>query len=276
MTNGPISLTVAATVVRLNIALLQEMAAVVEPTSDQLDAINGLEDLFGWAHVEGDIMHSGTMAGSLLGLVGIPPDPTADPWQQLATFANVDPDDFKDEVRRWCMADMEDEAERDGPQNVSVVYRPHLSIPATLVQKGFAKAAHNAARIRMKLTKSREELAVAAADVATARDYDMFLRDKHIEALAQTPPATPAAATAPSLASDTGVKLCAIVDITAEGSVPKISAKLYTDMFKNFIKVVHKPPPEDEEPSIHQMTALMFLLQMMSCYVNLALWGGIP
>ena len=98
------------------------MTAVVEPTSAQLDAINGLEDLFGWAHVEGDIMHSGTMAGSLLGLVGIPPDPTADPWQQLATFANIDPDDFKDEVRRWCMADMEDEAERDGPQNVSVVY----------------------------------------------------------------------------------------------------------------------------------------------------------
>ena len=167
------------------------MTAVVEPTSAQLDAINGLEDLFGWAHVEGDIMHSGTMAGSLLGLVGIPPDPTADPWQQLATFANVDPDDFKDEVRRWRMADMDDTAEREGPQNVSAVYRPHLSIPATLVHKGYAKAAHNAARIRMKLTKSRQQLAEAAADVATARDYDMFLRDK---ALAQTPPAAPAAA----------------------------------------------------------------------------------
>ena len=47
------------------------MAAVIEPTSEQLDAINSLEDLFGWAHLEGEIVDLGTMAGSLLVLVGM-------------------------------------------------------------------------------------------------------------------------------------------------------------------------------------------------------------
>ena len=74
-------------------------------------------------------------------------------------FANIDPHDYMDEVRRWAWADMDNPTERDGPLNMSVVYRPSLTEQATLVQKGMAKAAHNAARIRHNIIKSRQELA---------------------------------------------------------------------------------------------------------------------
>ena len=63
-----------------------------------------------------------------------------------------------------------------------------------------------------------------------------------------------------------------VVDTTAGGEVPQIDAKIYTDQYKHYIKVMHVPPKAEEEPSILQMTCLMQLLASVCCYVDFSTW----
>ena len=112
--------------------------AVIEPTPDQLDAFNGLDDVLAWASLDGPTAQPGTLAGSLMRLLGVPIE--VDQWEAMCRFANIDPEDFKEELQHWNYAS-------DG--GLTLDSRPSAT------QRGYARAAYNAARIRAGITRSR-------------------------------------------------------------------------------------------------------------------------
>ena len=120
----------------------------MEPTAEQLDEINSLGDLAKWAKLSHTPAagswpadHPGSMAGSLFVLMGTPPAPEADSsfdsglalslgtqWSELCQFANIDPDDFAEELKQWKFADMTNGMEATGPDREGESYEPNLAI----------------------------------------------------------------------------------------------------------------------------------------------------
>ena len=54
-----------------------EMASLIEPTNENLEVMNSLDDVALWARLDGPVDHPGSMAGSLFELLGTPPITTA-------------------------------------------------------------------------------------------------------------------------------------------------------------------------------------------------------
>ena len=93
----------------------------------------------------------------------------------------------------------------------------------------------------------------------------------------QYAPAAPGHApttTATSTGTCDMVKLSEVVDVTMFGEVPKMDPREYDNMCARYNNVFHRPPDEDEEPSIHQLTALLKLSAHLCCYVGFAPWGA--
>ena len=78
--------------------------------------MDSLADVASWAKLSGPIDHPGSMAGSLFKLMGVRPDlsESGDGWQDLCTFANIDPEDFNAELQTWQYADMQDSEQAEG------------------------------------------------------------------------------------------------------------------------------------------------------------------
>ena len=68
-------------------------------------------------------------------------------------------------------------------------------------------------------------------------------------------------------------RMSELVDITMTRELPLMDPKEYNDMHKRFIRCMHRPDIPTEEPSIHQMTAILSLVAVMSCYVDFAISG---
>ena len=80
-------------------------------------------------------------------------------WVELRDFANVDPDDFKDALKEWLKADIDD---------VQEIEAESLSQRISAVDKGRARSAHHAARIRVGIVKNREGQSLGRAVEAHA------------------------------------------------------------------------------------------------------------
>ena len=96
------------------------MASLIEPTNEDLEVMNGLDNVALWARLDGPVDHPGSMAGSLFELMGTPPitanmAAAGECWEALLAFANIDPTDFADSLREWKYADLNVQEERDGP-----------------------------------------------------------------------------------------------------------------------------------------------------------------
>ena len=89
---------------------------------------------------------------------------------------------------------------------------------------------------------------------------------RHRAARAPKPPVNP-------LGEQTA-KLHQLVDESLNADIPLIETQTYADMHKVFIEVMHRPVEEVEEPSIQQMTAILAVLSMMSCFVDFSRWGA--
>jgi len=239
-------------------------AAVIEPTAHQLAMMDSLADVASWAKLSGPIDHPGSMAGSLFKLMGVLPDlsESGDGWQDLCTFANIDPEDFNAELQTWQYADMQDSEQADGMNVDPEGYTPRLSVRPKPADKGYARAAFNAARIRAKIIPSR-------ADKKTESDYKLLLEETAV---------TTAKDVAASNAADKvtamkdKVKLAEVVDVTLGAEIPLMPDSEFEIMWNRFRKIILRPPDEDEAPSQQQLTALSHLLLVMSCYVDFAQW----
>ena len=144
------------------------MSGSMEPSPEQLEEINSLADLAKWAKLthtaatsSTPIDHPGSMAGSLFVLMGTPPEVMSSPetqWSELCQFANIDPDDFAAELQQWKFADMTNGMEAAGPDTEGEAYEPNLTVRPKPAEKGFARAAYGAARIRCGIVPSRATL----------------------------------------------------------------------------------------------------------------------
>ena len=242
------------------------MGPVVEPSNDELDIMFGPSEVATWAKSKGDPCHPGTMAGSLFTVMGLTPmDAPADPsdkdwddrWSELAEFASIDVADFADELRHWKMADMSISTERESPQNDD--YETSLTVNPSVIQKGYARAAHNAARIRVGIAKSR-----------TQAEADEWTKVEHAKQAKVAAPATPPG-TKPK-GQIALIKMSEVVDTTVGGEVQQIDAKTYTDQYKHYMKLMHAPPKASAEPSIFQTSCLMQLFASVCCYVDFSTW----
>ena len=247
------------------------MAPVIEPTAAHLEGINTLADVARWAKLDGPVDHPGSMAGALFEVLGTPPCMTPeeiaggvsthDSWQALLSFANIDPADFGEALRDWKYADFSKQEERDGP-TLGDEYVPTLTVKPKPAEKGFARAAYNAARIRAGLVTSREEQKHVS-------DQKVALEET---AVAVQKAVADAAASERLNATKGKVKLAEVVDVTLEGEIPLIPDSEYDTIWSRFRQVTNRPPEPDESPSHQQLTGLQHLITATSCYVDFAQW----
>ena len=247
----------------------------MEPTPEQLEEIHSLGDLAKWAKLthtpaagSWPVDHPGSMAGSLFVLMGTPPEPASNmpppdtQWSELCQFANIDPDDFAEELKQWQFADMTNGMEATGPEREGEAYEANLTVRPKPAEKGFARAAYGAARIRCGIVPSRAKLKSEA-------DYKTFLKQTTVEAVA-TAAAEAQADKAAALKEK--VKLSEVVDVTLAAEIPLIPDDEYDVLWQRFRVVMSRVPEEEEAPSQQQLTALRHLLLVASAYVDFATW----
>jgi hypothetical protein len=183
-------------------------------------------------------------------------------WSELCQFANIDPDDFSEELKQWQFADMTNGMEATGPEREGDAYEANLTIRPKPAEKGFARAAYGAARIRCGIVPSRAKLKSEA-------DYKTFLKQTSVEAVA-TAAAEAQADKAAALKEK--VKLSEVVDVTLAAEIPLIPDDEYDVLWQRFRVVMSRVPEEEEAPSQQQLTALRHLLLVASAYVDFATW----
>ena len=224
-----------------------------------------LETVFAWSGLQGNVHHAGSAPGSLVRLLGVCPIPDGavppnapEKWIELTEFANVDPDDFKDALIEWR------KAETTGPDVDGDPIDPGL-LTKTMspVDKGRARSAHHAARIRVGIIKSRENQS----------NDDQSKLTQQCQAISAAGGPSSSSGGTPLMASDV-VKLNETVDTTLTGETKLVRKGEMKEMWERCVAVNREPPPIDEEPSEHQMSALLVLLLLHSCYVDFAIWGG--
>ena len=253
----------------------------VEPTPQECTTLDDLRKLFTWAGVPGNLRHSGTVAGSLCSVLELVPpaidhvplaEGTRTPtlaelnWRMLVHFANLDTEEFKNVTNNeWYYSKLVPADQPDDPEWVTNNPQAVDAQPA-ITKRGTARAALRAAKIICGVEKARTVVAQeasedrAAAAAATAASAAAT-------AVRATPPLNP-------LLGTQTAKLHQLVDEKLNCEVPLIEPKTYADMHDIFITVMHRPVEEIEEPSIHQMTAVLAILSMMGCFVDFARWGA--
>ena len=185
----------------------------------------------------------------------MPPD-APEKWLELTDFANVDPDDFKDALKEWRKADMEDtDAQEIEPE--------FLTRTISAVDKGRARSARHAPRIRVGIVKSREGQSCEEQSKLT----------QQCQAIAAAGGPSSSSGGTPLMASDV-VKLSETVDTTLTGETKPVGKDKMKEMWERCIAVNREPLPIDEEPSEHLMSVLIVLLLLHCCYVDFAIWGG--
>ena len=196
------------------------MANCREPTADELHAFNSLEDIFAWSGLQGNVHHAGSAPGALVRLLGVcplpegsvPPD-APERWLELTDFANVDPDDFKDALKEWRKADMED-------TDAQTIEPDFLTKTISAVDKGRARSAHHAARIRVGIVESREDQSGEEQSKLT----------QQCQAIAAAGGPSSSSGGTPLMASDV-VKLAETVDTTLTGETKLVGKDKMKEMW---------------------------------------------
>jgi len=108
------------------------VAAVREPTADELAGFNDLNDILTWAAIKGDPGLYFTQAGALLYAMA------ADEFCDISAeeFATVDPGDFEEALNNWRFSHLDDGHGAGNPDDYSspTAFLNVCSISSTLVE----------------------------------------------------------------------------------------------------------------------------------------------
>ena len=246
---------------------------IIEPTADELLAFatsadndyHPLHTIFKWAGFTLGAKYPHSPGGALLTLLG-------SEWVARSGADTTDPkvpsitmDEFASTPYEELEANMEMVTWRFGTvSDPAVLEKPTLEPSELMGAKSLhrikGRKAHRAAGIACGLIVPR---AVQAAATAARDDLTDRYRLEKIALMTQS-----------AANKGTQVAINEIADVTIVRSIPLMTLTSFNDKYKNFQRLMHRPPHSWEECSIQQLSAVEELLRQGVCYVDLSIFGS--
>lgn len=218
----------------------------MDPDPRTIEQWSGIGDVVGWCKMKGDVSEAQSVAGSLLKLVG------AEPGTPVRMLGIITETDWNAIIAEW---------------------RPEDRAPSP-IEKSQAALVGRASRIATGTTLSQEQQAKADEEANARKIKELELQVQIAQA--NSPPSNVQQQTqqASPTTSRKKVKMSAVVDQINEQEVEALTEDDINTCYKNYTKIFQDLPPEGEECTVEQLTALNELLKS-GCppYTDFALWG---
>jgi uncharacterized membrane protein YgcG len=223
-----------------------------EPTKDEWDSMDNLQDIFTWAKIKGSVDYPPSQQATLLAALGADPDATID---EVAAI----PEDL-------YLAAINDTWEHSASAALDDGQDTDVNIKAAPILKGRAISAHYAARIWSGVETTRGHKIRRTLET---EDAAQAYRNAKLIALQAT-------AESQKKLNDgvETVPINEVADTTLKREVAVMPMERYHLLYKNYKKWMHMDPKEEHTPSPVQLSVLAAIIKSGTCYVDLGLWGA--
>ena len=237
------------------------MAAIPEPTPEQLQAMICMADILNWAGLKGNHRYKCSMAGALFESLG--GEEAA--GMSIDEFGAIKDEDLEAAITNteWVYSRFDEDpgTDMDGER----VIKPKA------LHKNMARKAHRAAGIWAGLVKPIAQ--AKFEDEQSARITKQYKEEK-LTLLRETAASAAATLAATSSPGDSMVKMSEIVDVNNTRVIPLMLQTEFNQYFLNFKIGTLRGPKQGEEPSVQQLTAMRDNISKGTIYADPALFGA--